>query len=235
MSVTSDTIADMEPLDNPAWHALTGQQAHFAQGSGLALRYDPEVSVFGALPLAPPAEAWDALRNLIGDGAALLFQAAEIHAPEGWQAVMRLPGHQMVATERIGKPDDAFIPLSTPDVPDMLDLVARTKPGPFRTRTIELGTYLGLRDESGALIALAGERVHFDGYTEISAVCTDERARKQGLATRLVRAIAHGIEARGETPMLHTTIENENAIRLYETLGFQIRTTLDFCVFTPTA
>lgn len=223
----------MEPLDNPAWHALTGRQAHFAQGSGLALRYEPEVSVFGALPLEPTPEAWDALHALIGDGAALLFQAAHIDAPEGWQAAMRLPGHQMVAIERIGEPDDAFIRLTTPDVPDMLDLVARTKPGPFRPRTIELGTYLGLRDEHGALVAMAGERVHFDGYTEISAVCTDDRARKQGLATRLVRAIAHGIEARGETPMLHTAIENENAIRLYETLGFRIRTTFDFCLFKP--
>jgi ribosomal protein S18 acetylase RimI-like enzyme len=225
----------MEPLDNPAWHALTGPQAHFAQGSGLALRYEPEVSVFGAVPREPATEAWDALRELIGaQGAALLFQAGQLDAPAGWQTLMRLPGHQMVATEPIGRPDDAFIALAAPDVPDMLDLVSRTKPGPFLSRTIELGTYLGLRDEDGALIAMAGERVHLDGYTEISAVCTDERARKQGLATRLVRAIALGIEARGETPMLHTAIENENAIRIYEALGFRIRTTFDFCLFKPT-
>jgi ribosomal protein S18 acetylase RimI-like enzyme len=226
----------MEPLDNPAWHALTGPQARFAEGTGLALRYDPEVSVFGALPHDPAPEAWDAMRALIGaDGAAIVFQADELAAPEGWQSLMRLPGYQMIATAPIAKDDDAFMPLTEDDVPDMLDLVARTKPGPFLTRTIELGTYLGLRDDDGALIAMAGERLHLDGYTEVSAVCTDERARKQGLASRLVRAIASGIEARGETPMLHCTVENVSAIRVYEALGFQIRATLDFCLFTPTA
>ncbi len=227
----------MEPLDNPVWHALTGPQARFADGTGLALRYEPAVSVFGALPHDPAAEAWEAMRALLGpDGAAVVFQAAALQPPEGWQTLMRLPGHQMVATTPIGMPDAAFTPLTADDVPDMLDLVARTKPGPFLTRTIELGRYLGLRDrEDGALVAMAGERMHLDGYTEISAVCTDERARKQGLATRLVRAIAAGIEARGETPMLHCTIENESAIRVYDALGFRIRTTADFCLFTPSA
>jgi predicted GNAT family acetyltransferase len=70
---------------------------------------------------------------------------------------------------------------------------------------------------------MAGERVHPAGYTEISAVCTDAEARKQGLATRLMRAIAAGIEARGETPMLHVLADNHSAIRVYEALGFDIR------------
>ena len=68
-----------------------------------------------------------------------------------------------------------------------------------------------------------GERVHLNGYTELSAVCTDDDARKRGLATRLVRAVAAGIEARGETPMLHVLADNHSAIRVYETLGFTIR------------
>src|SRR5437868_3710419 len=113
VSVTSDTIADMEPLDNPAWHALTGPQAQFAQGSGLALRYDPDVTVFGALPHQPGPDAWDALSALVGPGgASLLFQAGDLRAPAGWETLMRLPGHQMVATEPIGRNDDAFAPLS---------------------------------------------------------------------------------------------------------------------------
>ena len=38
------------------------------------------------------------------------------------------------------------------DVDDMLDLVERTRPGPFRRHTIDLGTYLGIRRD-GKLIA----------------------------------------------------------------------------------
>ena len=42
--------------------------------------------------------------------------------------------------------DPAVVELSERDVPDMLDLVARTCPGPFWSRTHELGTYLGVRE-----------------------------------------------------------------------------------------
>ena len=59
---------------------------------------------------------------------------------------------------------------------------------------------------------MAGERLHPPGWTEISAVCTDPDHRRQGLATRLVRAVAAGIYARGETPFLHTSAGNTRAI-----------------------
>jgi predicted GNAT family acetyltransferase len=104
----------------------------------------------------------------------------------------------------------------------MLDLVRRTKPGPFLSRTIELGNYLGIRRD-GALVAMAGERLHPPGWTEISAVCTDVAFRGQGLAARLVKAVAAGIRHRGETPFLHAAGNNTNAIRLYQTLGFTLR------------
>jgi predicted GNAT family acetyltransferase len=104
----------------------------------------------------------------------------------------------------------------------MLDLVERTKPGPFRPRTIELGRYLGIRID-GELVAMAGERLHPPGWTEISAVCTDERMRGRGLASRLIRAVGHGIRARGEIPFLHASAANTNAIRLYESMGFVLR------------
>lgn len=104
----------------------------------------------------------------------------------------------------------------------MLDLVARTEPGPFRRRTIELGAYLGIRRE-GRLVAMGGERMRPPGWTEISAVCTDPAYRGQGLATRVVRAVAAGIKARGETPFMHAAADNTAALRLYESIGFSLR------------
>ena len=112
--------------------------------------------------------------------------------------------------------------LGPADVPEMLALVERTRPGPFLPRTIEMGTYLGIRRD-GELVAMAGERLHPPGWTEISAVCTDERFRGHGLATRLVLAVAAGIRERGETPLLHAAATNVHAIRLYESLGFARR------------
>jgi predicted GNAT family acetyltransferase len=85
-----------------------------------------------------------------------------------------------------------------------------------------MGTYLGIRRE-GELVAMAGERLHPPGWTEISAVCTDDAHRGQGLGTRLILAVAAGIRARGEIPFLHAAADNTNAIRLYESLGFRLR------------
>jgi predicted GNAT family acetyltransferase len=70
---------------------------------------------------------------------------------------------------------------------------------------------------------MAGERLHPPGWTEISAVCTDDAHRGQGLGTRLILAVAHGIRERGETPFLHAAADNTSAIRLYEALGFRLR------------
>jgi hypothetical protein len=57
--------------------------------------------------------------------------------------------------------DPEAVPLGVADVPEMLDLTARTKPGPFLPRTFELGTYLGIRRD-GRLVAMAGERLRRD-------------------------------------------------------------------------
>jgi len=129
---------------------------------------------------------------------------------------------QLVDDGMATAPEPDALRLGPADVPEMLDLVRRTQPGPFLPRTIEMGTYLGIRRD-GALIAMAGERLHPPGWTEISAVCTDPAFRGEGLATRLILAVAHGIRERGETPFLHTGAANTNAIRLYESLGFALR------------
>jgi predicted GNAT family acetyltransferase len=112
--------------------------------------------------------------------------------------------------------------LGRDDVPETVDLVNRNEPGPFLPRTIELGSYLGFRRD-GRLVAMAGERLRPPGFTEISAVCTDDDWRGHGFASRLIRAVAHGIVARGEVPMLHAAATNETAVRLYERLGFTVR------------
>jgi len=222
----------MDSLDNPVWHALTGSQAHLSEGTDLALRYDPEVAVFAGMPDAPGADAWKSLGTLLGPGGvAGVFQGGtKLVPPADLTLLFALPGLQMVATAPLGEPDATFTRLGAEDVPDMLALVERTQPGPFFRRTVEMGTYLGVRDDAGRLVAMSGVRIQWKGYTEISAVCTDAEYRNRGLAARLVRAIAFEIEARGDTPMLHVASENKNAIALYEKLGFAARTEFDFTI-----
>jgi ribosomal protein S18 acetylase RimI-like enzyme len=145
--------------------------------------------------------------------------------PAGWTTHERFGLVQMVATDAFADaPEPDARVLGKADVPRILDLIGRTRPGPYLRRTVELGTYLGIFD-GDALVAMAGERMRVDGHTEISAVCTDPAYQGMGLATRLMRSVAHEIRGRGETPFLHASASNTNAIRLYEHLGFALRAT----------
>jgi ribosomal protein S18 acetylase RimI-like enzyme len=215
------------PLDNPTWTSLAGPHAHFAERQGRVLRYPEEVAPFLALPDDPGEQDWLDVAALAGPGATVLVAATSTKPPAGWEVVNALQGVQLVDAGIAAAPDPEAVRLGPADVPEMLDLVERTKPGPFRKRTVELGTYLGIR-RGGALVAMAGERLHPPGHTEISAVCTDPEFRGQGLGTRLVLAVAAGIRARGETPMLHAAGSNTSAIRLYLSLGFELRRRPDF-------
>lgn len=210
------------PLDNPAWASLTGPHARFAERRGRALRYPVDVAPFLALPDAPEEQDWLDVAELAGPGAVVVLAATAARPPSGWEVLDQIPGVQLVDEGVAAAPDPEAVRLGLADVPEMLDLVERTKPGPFRKRTVELGTYLGIR-RGGALVAMAGERLHPPGHTEISAVCTDPAHRRQGLGTRLVLAVAAGIRERGETPMMHAAASNTSAIRLYLSLGFALR------------
>ena len=215
-------MSEWHVLDNPARASLLGPHARLAVRRGQAVRYRPDVSVFVTLPDEPDDDAWHDVADLLGPGAVAPISGLRTPPPEGWEIVSDGEGVQMVDDGVAAAPDAEAILLGDADVPEMLALVERTRPGPFRPRTIEMGTYLGIRYE-GRLVAMAGERLHPPGFTEISAVCTDEAYRERGLATRLVLAVAAGIRGRGETPLLHAAASNVNAIRLYESLGFRLR------------
>ena len=62
-----------------------------------------------------------------------------------------------------------------------------------------MGRFVGVRIE-GRLAAMAGERMRFPGFTEVSGVCTHPEFQGRGLARRLSAFVAAEIRARGETP-----------------------------------
>ena len=217
-------------LDNPVYEALGGTQARFAVVRGRARRYEDDVAPFIAVPAAPSEQDWRDAADLVGPGGF----AGVIHGGEipGWKVVRTFVVAQMVGERVAGAPAPEALVLGSDDVPEMLALVAETEPGPFMNRTVELGTYLGIRHE-GALVAMAGERMRFDGWTEISAVCTLPAHRGRGLAGRLTAALIDGIERRHERAFLHVLASNTAAIGLYERLGFRVRTTATMPLMTP--
>lgn len=216
------------PLENPAWAALSGPQASFAEQKGQVLRYPVDVSPFLAVPDQPDDHVWHDIADLVGPGAStVVVGRVGTPPPADWTVEAEIAGVQMDGSAAPAAADPEAVRLTEADVPEMLDLVSRTQPGPFLPRTIALGAYLGIRRD-GVLVAMAGERMHPPGWTEISAVCTDPAFQGQGLAARLVLAVAAGIRERGERPFLHAAGTNTGAIRLYEKLGFRLTREMQF-------
>jgi len=119
-------------------------------------------------------------------------------------------------------PATDFVELTEADAPEMLALAELTKPGPFLRGTQKLGGYVGIRRE-GRLVAMAGERMKPEGFTEVSGVCAHPDFRGQGFAGALSSLVATRILARGEIPFLHAFANNTSALALYRKLGFENR------------
>ncbi|HEY6531532.1 MAG TPA: GNAT family N-acetyltransferase [Acidimicrobiales bacterium] len=235
----SGTGVGEESLDNAVWWALGTGHADLAESKGRARRYPTDVSVFAGVDVLDE-DSWDDLRRLAGPSAGLSLFRAEVPArPDGWIERRRGHGRQMTVTADTLADDDvdtgvARRRLTSDDVGEMLALVGLTEPGPFAERTVEMGRYWGHFDEHGWLVAMAGERLHLDGWTEISAVCTHPSARGRGLAATLTRHVATEILERGETPFLHVRADNESARRVYDRLGFAERRLVEFAyLVTP--
>jgi len=225
----------MHPLDNVIWNALMTRDAHFAEGTGISRRFIREVGPLGAF-IEHGEAGYESLAELVKPGETVgLFLDEPYEERPGWAFVVGAPLLQMVWQDgatpmKTGNGScPEIIPLGDKDSPEMIDLTSLTKPGPFSTRTHELGRYLGIR-ERGMLVAMAGERLKVPGYTEVSAVCTHPEHTGKGYAALLMLEVMRGILERGETPFLHVRMDNERAIALYERLGFTKRLSGHFAV-----
>jgi len=224
----------MHPLDNVIWQALTTRQAKFALTMQTARRFIPEIGPLCAFE-EPNAAGYRSLAGLIGDhGTAAVFLDQPYESTDGWRLIGGAPLLEMVCENgdaRAGLPTSLpdIVELGDQDSPEMLELTALTKPGPFGPRTHELGYYVGIRD-NGKLVAIAGERLKVPGYAEVSAVCTHPDHIGKGYARMLMLDVMQRIRERGEKPFLHVRCDNTRAIQLYERLGFKTRVIVHYAI-----
>lgn len=224
------------PLDRTIWNALTGRLKAYALGDGHAVRLDPDLGVFLAARDDSP-ESRAALNALAarypGSGLVELEGSALEDVLPDQTVVSRSPCAQMVcaALTASGAPDIAFETLTSDDAAEMLALATLTKPGPFRGRTQELGGFIGVRHE-GRLVAMAGSRLRVEGFTELSGVCVHPDHRGQGLAGALSRIVVARILETGDHAFLHAYAGHEATIRLYRSLGFDVRTRVTYTVLS---
>lgn len=211
-------------LDNPIWNSLTSaRHAALAHRAGAAARYRADVSQLAAVADASPAALEDLAKLVDADDSVLVMGLEGLdEVGRCWTRPFTLRLVQMVIDTPLEAPDQAFLTLGPEDGDDAMALVELTEPGPFLPGTLQLGHYIGLREE-GRLIAMAGERMKPDGYTELSAVCTHPDFQGRGLGAAFVRFHTARIQRSGLTVCLHTSVDNTRAIALYERLGFRKR------------
>lgn len=210
-----------EPLDNPIWHALVGPHASLALGDDELRWYPPAIGIFVA---APDAETFDRALPSWDGSLAVTMTAEPLLPPHGWRKVFHEDYLQMTCTTSVPSSHrpPTIVSLRADDVAAMVALTTMTKPGPFFERTIELGPYVGVRDQ-GRLVAMAGVRLAFNGHTEISAVCTHPEYQGEGYAQGLVHHLASSVADRGRIAFLQVAQTNLAGIRAYAAVGFQPR------------
>ena len=208
-------------LNNPVYNALLSGDAHLGNGNNKAKYFYEEVSPFAGFA-EDDAEGFNELNNLLPAGRRILFATRKMLKEfPGWQLTHEIKGLQFVftGTNIATGNSPELIPLESKHVEEMTALARLTKPGPFDKRTIDFGNYYGIFDNH-KLVAMTGQRLHVENYTEISAVCTHPDHLGKGYAASLTRHQLNLICSSGDIPFLHVRDDNERAIGLYQRLGF---------------
>lgn len=219
-------------LDNPIWESLSSYHQHNNEGDDRLKYFYPEISPFVAMAEWGEADKNHLDKHLPADRNFFYIINKNIELPVSCKKGFTIRLFQMVCRNHI-----PFIArgittrvLDTADIPQMIELTALTKPGPFNNRTIEFGNYIGVF-EGDRLAAMAGERLKISGYTEVSAICTHPDFTGKGYGAVLLSQASSRILRDGQVPFLHVRNDNTRAIKMYEKAGYTIRTEMDFAIF----
>ncbi|MFC5044346.1 GNAT family N-acetyltransferase [Aquimarina hainanensis] len=214
------------PLDNPVWYSL--QQTHHELGvfyKDIAF-YHPDFCPFGGV--FKPSEMITALSEYSKHTTDFYVVGTSPSCPPHLTVCKELICNQMVL--------DSPIPiihthtttaLGTEHHQDLFDLVNTVQPGYFKKYTCRMGQYYGIYIDN-ILVAVTGERMKMNQFTEVSAVVTHPDHTGNGYAKQLVAKTANAIFAQNKIPYLHVASTNIGAIRLYEKLGFRTRRQISF-------
>lgn len=214
-------VKDM--LHNPVYNALlTGEQYH-SFGTERVKYFNEEVSPFVGFDESN-TNGFAELHEILPAHRRILYATTNtITPPTGWQLQHEIKGLQFVYENEKDIEGDFsnVIQLNETHIDQMIHLTAVTKPGPFGKKTIDFGHYYGIFEDE-KLVAMTGQRLHVENFTEISAVCTLPVYTGKGYAYRLLLHQVQLILEQGQQPFLHVKDNNERAIALYKRIGFAI-------------
>ena len=215
-----------EKLDNPVWYSLSETHDDFAMSYPGIKFYDPEYCPFGGfITTNNVALQIDEYSKLINDfflvGKKPVFSKKVSLKKE-------LVCLQMVLDKKIEAIfKEEIIKLDVGSADALSNLVNEVQPGYFKKKTNLMGDYFGIVSER-KLVAVAGERMKMNDFTEVSAVVTHPSYAGKGFAKQLIAHTANKIFDENKVPYLHVAEKNFVAITLYENLGFKTRRKISF-------
>jgi hypothetical protein len=225
-------IALMKNLVNPVWSALNSVDQRLNIGDEEVSYFDSEVSPFVAMQDWCDEAQLNALEKLPSGRSWFVMREGGVKFIDDFVQVITIPLYQMVCKDfKSNLLSDVDVRLLGEEhLESMLSITGLTKPGPFMSRTIEFGNYKGLF-VGDRLVSMAGERLHVEGYTEVSAVCTHPNQLGKGFGAHMLSILSADVLAKGNIPFLHVRQDNKRAIGMYERLGFEVSREIFFAIF----
>ncbi|MDA9555072.1 GNAT family N-acetyltransferase [Pelobium sp.] len=213
-------------LDNPIYNALKTRHVTLAEGESNTKYYQRDMASFAGMENYSSSDLLKLYELLPDNGVFIVFYPEQLAIPSPWKIVREIDMFQFVYEQEDVPPsqmDVVLTDLNHNHVEEMTALVELTKPGPFISKTIDFGNYTGVFNNE-RLAAMAGHRFHPEGYIEVSAVCTHPDFLGKGYAYAIIREQIKRIKEKSQIPFLHVRQDNEGAIKLYQKIGFNIRT-----------
>jgi GNAT superfamily N-acetyltransferase len=219
-------------LLNPVWTSLCETHENFVIEYNNVKFYHPDICTFGAF--INEEDTYNAL-NEYAKLTDKFFLVSENKTPtfdkKNIVLTKKIEGCQMILNQLLDIDIvEKIIPLSSKHIDEIYDLVWLVMPGYYQRRSFEMGDYFGIF-KNNKLVAVTGQRMQSNHWTEISAVVTHPDFTRQGLAKQLIVHTTKEILKQNKVPILHTDIGNP-AIKLYENLGFEISRDMNWWYFS---
>ncbi|PIF33354.1 FR47-like protein [Flavobacterium sp. 9] len=217
---------DENKIDNPVWNSLSETHQEFAIDYKGTKFYNPDYCPFGGFTeLGTTIEATNQY-SALAENFFVVGEKPEI--ADSLNISKELICLQMVIYNKIELSiTSEIVKLTENHNEELCNLVNLVQPGYFKNKTPLLGDYFGIFKDN-QLIAITGERMKMNDFTEVSAIITHPNHTGKGYAKQLIAHVVNRIFDQNKIPYLHVVENNIGAIKLYEKLGFITRRKISF-------